>query len=196
MDVLAYLAPIHDAAGVAIGSPSGYVVMCFFWALVWGVVSFLSLQFLTPRDLSNVPDAKRWHVRLSLRPFAHRRERAAVLTRRLTLVCVRCCCRQWARTVSSCFHAALTALLACYYLMSGSIDLWDHFEAPHPVWEQVVCISLGYFLHDLIQIFTFKPTPSDFYVSTHTSNPSAREMSRSSLTDCLWCSRSRSSTTC
>lgn len=64
MDVLALLAPVHDAAGVELGSPPGYVVMCLFWALVWSAVSFLSLEFLTPRGLPNVPDEKRWQVRL------------------------------------------------------------------------------------------------------------------------------------
>lgn len=63
-------------------------------------------------------------------------------------------------------HAALTALLACYYVFyAQDLNMWDDFSTRHRGWEQVVCCSLGYFVFDLIQISVVKPTPSDYYES-------------------------------
>jgi hypothetical protein len=68
--------------------------------------------------------------------------------------------------VLSTIHAAATALLACYYVFfAQELNMWDEFATRHRGWEQVVCFSLGYFLFDMVQILTFKPTPSDIYES-------------------------------
>ena len=72
---------------------------------------------------------------------------------------------QWARTVVSTAHAVATAVLALYYLCRGDVELWDNFAAPHAEWEHVVCLSLGYFLFDLLLILVARPVTSDLYES-------------------------------
>lgn len=82
------------------------------------------------------------------------------------LLTPRCVALQWARTVVSTVHAAMMALLACYFVFYvQDLNMWDEFSTRHRIWEQVVCCSLGYFMYDLIQISVFKPTPSDYYES-------------------------------
>ena len=92
--------------GIELDSPAGNAVAIVFWAGVWWILSAMSLQWLTPREMPNVPDEKRWHVRAPLTP-------APLLDRCADTVS---CCFESVGTYRH-FHGALSADRAARVLL-------------------------------------------------------------------------------
>eukprot|EP01043_Picozoa_sp_COSAG02_P031449 COSAG02_NODE_2053_length_9994_cov_7.402628_5_plen_72_part_00 len=65
------LSLITVLVGVEPDSPGGNAVTIVFWVGMWWIFSALSLQWLTPRGMSNVTDEKRWHVRAPMHPGSY-----------------------------------------------------------------------------------------------------------------------------
>jgi hypothetical protein len=105
------------------------------WSVAWSVCFVMSLRFLTPSRRVT------------------RQSASSLPTRAKQL--------EWASRVVSTPHAIGTAVGAVYGLSVAGVGVWDGHEQRWAWWEDIVLMSAGYFLYDLLLVAIFMPELSD-----------------------------------